>query len=202
MKWFQHDSNASTDAKIKKLLLKNGAEGYAVYFHCLELIAGSVEKNNITFELEHDTEIIADNLKIKGDNDYSAIDKVNNIMKNIIELGLFECSNSKITCLKLALRLDNTVSRSPGFNQIKKNVSSTKLLRSGNVADEIDKKEENKGDEKKLDPTQNYFNKWLSMENTKYTIYTLPPGNERNRLFSDFIKSRYYKDNKKSIEAV
>jgi len=201
MKWFQHDSNASTDAKIKKLLLKNGAEGYAVYFHCLELIAGSVEKNNITFELEHDTEIIADNLKIKGDNDYSAIDKVNNIMKNIIELGLFESSNNKITCLKLALRLDNTVSRSPGFNQIKKNVSSTKLLRSNNVADEINKKEENKEDKKKLDPVQDYFNKWLSIENTKYTIYTLKPGNERNELFSQFIKSDYFQTNKKEIEA-
>lgn len=141
MKWFQHDSNASTDAKIRKLLLRHGPEGYAVYFHCLELIASSVEKTNITFELEHDTEIIADNLKFKGSTNVSAIDKVNNIMKTIIDLKLFELSNNKITCFKLALRLDNTISRSADINQIKKNVSTTKLLRSDNEAEEnrIDK---------------------------------------------------------------
>ena len=137
MKWFQHDSDASNDAKIKRLIIRHGAEGYAVYFHCLELIAGNISKNNITFELEHDAEIIADNLKIKGTSNESAIDKVNRIMLYIIELGLFHSNNNRIFCYKMAQRLDNTISRSPEINSIKNNVFTTKLLRSNNVADKI-----------------------------------------------------------------
>lgn len=109
LKWFKHDTDASSDAKIKKLILKHGAEGYAVYFHCIELIVNEISETNITFELEHDAEIIADNLKIKSDQDISAIDKVNNIMTTIVNLGLFEESNSRITCLKLAKRLDQSM---------------------------------------------------------------------------------------------
>jgi len=119
MKWFQHDASASHDAKIKKLILRHGAEGYAVYFHCLELISGDLNQTNITFELEHDAEIIADNLKISGDNQTAGIDKVNNILKTIIDIGLFEADNNRITCFKLASRLDNTVSRSAEINKIK-----------------------------------------------------------------------------------
>lgn len=133
MKWFQHDANASTDAKIKKLILRHGAVGYAVYFHCLELIAGDLTQSHITFELEHDSEIIADNLKIVGDNNEGGIDKVNRILKTIIDLGLFQESDNKVFCFKLANRLDNTVSRSPEINKIKDLVSTTNLLRSDYV---------------------------------------------------------------------
>ncbi len=135
MKWFQHDTDALYDAKIKKLIFRHGAIGYAVYFHCIELIAGTITKNNINFELEHDAEIIADNLKIQGDQQESAIDKVNRIMKDIINLGLFECIDNRIFCYKLASRLDNTVSRSPQINEIKK--ITTETLRSCNVPDKI-----------------------------------------------------------------
>lgn len=119
MKWFQHDSNASHDAKIKKLIFRHGAEGYAVYFHCLELIASDLTQSNINFELEHDAEIIADNLKIKGDQNKAGIDKVNNILKTIIQLGLFTIENNRVFCFKMASRLDNVVSRNPEINKIK-----------------------------------------------------------------------------------
>jgi len=56
MRWFKHDTDASSDAKIKKLLIRHGAVGYAIYFHCLELIASDICETNITFELEHDSE--------------------------------------------------------------------------------------------------------------------------------------------------
>jgi hypothetical protein len=119
IKWFQHDSNASHDAKIKKLILRFGAEGYAVYFHCLELIAGDLTQTNINFELEHDAEIIADNLKIKGTDKEAGIDKVNRILKFLIDLKLFTIENNRIFCFKMASRLDNTISRSPEINKIK-----------------------------------------------------------------------------------
>jgi uncharacterized phage protein (TIGR02220 family) len=112
MKWFKHDTDASADAKIKKLLIKHGAIGYAIYFHCLELIASDISETNITFELEHDAEIIADNLKIKGTADKSGIEIVSEIMIDIISLGLFECYDNRIFCFKLLKRLDTSMTSS------------------------------------------------------------------------------------------
>ena len=96
MEWFKHDTNAANDAKIKKLLIRHGAVGYAVYFHCLELIAGNVSRTNITFELEHDAEIIADDLRIRGDGSRSGADIVSEIMRTIVSLGLFEEDGGRI----------------------------------------------------------------------------------------------------------
>jgi hypothetical protein len=106
MKWFKHDTDASTDARIKKLIMHYGTDGYAIYFHCLELIAGDINESNITFELEHDAEIIADDLKIQGTATVSAVDRVNEIMRYIIDIGLFECQSNHIFCFKLLHRLD------------------------------------------------------------------------------------------------
>jgi hypothetical protein len=59
MRWFKHDADANADAKLKKVRIKYGMQGYGLYWYCLELIAGNVDVDNITFELEHDAEIIA-----------------------------------------------------------------------------------------------------------------------------------------------
>lgn len=118
MKWFKHDSNASSDAKIKKLLIRHGAVGYAVYFHCLELIAGNVSNENITFELEHDSEIIADNLRIRGTNDKSGVEIVEEIMRYIIDLELFENNSGRITCFKMIKRLDSSMTSNPKFRKL------------------------------------------------------------------------------------
>lgn len=99
MKWFKHDSDASNDSKLKKLRLKYGAQGYGIYWYCLELIARNVEKHNLTFELEHDAELIADDFKL-------STDLVQHIMTYMVELGLFENSTGVITCLKMATRTD------------------------------------------------------------------------------------------------
>jgi len=118
MKWFKHDSDASSDAKIKKLLIRYGAVGYAVYFHCLELIAGNVSNDNITFELEHDSEIIADNLRIRGTNDQSGMQIVEDIMRYIVELELFESNGGKITCFKMIKRLDSSMTSNSKFRKL------------------------------------------------------------------------------------
>lgn len=99
MKWFKHDSDASNDAKLKKLRLKYGAQGYGIYWYCLELIARNVEKHNLTFELEHDAELIADDFKL-------STEIVQHIMTYMVELGLFENTDGIITCLKMATRTD------------------------------------------------------------------------------------------------
>ena len=117
MKWFKHDSDASSDAKIKKLIIRHGAPGYAIYFHCIELITGDISESNLTFELEHDSEIIADNLKIKGDAHKSGIETTEEIMKTIIDLGLFQEIDNRVFCLKLAKRLDTSMTSREGFRQ-------------------------------------------------------------------------------------
>ena len=128
MKWFKHDADASSDAKVKKLIIRHGAVGYAVYFHCIELVTGDISESHLTFELEHDSEIIADNLKINGNGQESGMEIVETIMKTIIELGLFIETNSKIFCLKLAKRLDSSMTSNPKFrSKIKESHDSVML---------------------------------------------------------------------------
>lgn len=100
MKWFKHDSNASVDAKIERLMMKYGLEGYGLYFYCLEMIARTVEPHNLTFELEHDAEIIGHRVGIHQD-------RVLEMMSYMVDLQLFEMNDRRIvTCLKLATRTD------------------------------------------------------------------------------------------------
>lgn len=116
--WYKHDTDATQDAKVRKLLIKYGATGYAIYFHCLELIAAEISETNLTFELEHDSEIIADNLYIKGTAEKSGIEIVEEIMKYIISLGLFQESGGKVFCFKLLKRLDSSMTSNSRFREL------------------------------------------------------------------------------------
>jgi len=100
MKWFKHESNARHDAKLQKLRLKYGLEGYGMYFFLLECIAGTIEKHNLTFELEEDAELISATTQIH-------IERVEEMMRYMVNLGLFESDGGRITCLKMALRSDD-----------------------------------------------------------------------------------------------
>jgi len=115
MNWFQHDTDATQDAKLKKLLIRQGAIGYAVYFHCLELVASDISESNLTFELEHDSEIIASNLFIKGTAEKSGIEIVESVMRDIIDIGLFSESNGRVFCIKLLKRISLSMTSSPSF---------------------------------------------------------------------------------------
>ena len=157
MKWFKHDTDASNDAKIKRLLLRHGAEGYAIYFHCIELIAGDVSENNITFELEHDSEIIADNLKIKGEQSLSAIDKVNMIMRTIVDLGLFEESGNRIFCAKLSKRINKSMTSNEGMRKIIGNIKNHDLVMTQSCKNRT---EQNRTEQKRIEQKeQNRFKK-------------------------------------------
>ena len=112
MKWFKHDSDAHTDAKLKKVRHKYGITGYGLYWYCVELIAGGVSPKSITFELEEDAEIIAlewglDQLKVQE------------IIEYMVNIGLFDLAqNNRIRCIKLAYRLDDTNSKNPQIRSI------------------------------------------------------------------------------------
>ena len=156
MQWFKHDADASSDAKIKKLVMRYGADGYAIYFHCIELIVGNLSEQNITFELEHDAEIIADNLKIQGTSDTSPVDRVNQIMRFIVGLGLFEESNGHITCYKILKRLDSSMTSNVKMRNIITNAKQshdTVMINHDSVMSNPDgvMQEENRIDKKRRD---------------------------------------------------
>lgn len=114
MQWIKHDTDANQDAKLQNVLLDYGLEGYGLYWYCIELIAGKVDANNITFELEHDARVIARNTG-------STPQKVEEMMRYFVNIGLFENSNNTITCLKLAKRLTQSMTSNPQMREIIKN---------------------------------------------------------------------------------
>jgi len=117
MKWIKHDTDANMDAKLQEVLLDYGLEGYGLYWYCIELIAGKVDKDNVTFELEHDARIIARNVG-------STAQKVEEMMRYFVNIGLFEDSQGVITCLKLAKRLDQSMTSNTQMREIIQNFKS------------------------------------------------------------------------------
>ncbi len=112
MKWFKHDTDASIDSKLQELMLDYGATGYGLYWYCVELIAQNVDKDNITFELEHDARIIARNLNL-------TVAETTNMMKKMVELNLFSFSeNNKLACYALAKRLDQSMTSNADMRKI------------------------------------------------------------------------------------
>lgn len=99
IKWFKHDSAASLDAKLARVRLKYGMEGYGLYWFCLESIARNVETHNLTFELEEDAELLSAATGIH-------YERVQDMMTYMANLGLFENCDGRITCLKMASRTD------------------------------------------------------------------------------------------------
>lgn len=117
MDWFKHDSNANLDEKLQEILLDYGLEGYGLYWYCLELIVGRITADNITFELKHDARIIARNTG-------STPQKVEEMMRKYIKLGLFEETNGAITCLKVAKRLMTSATSNPQMRALIQNVKA------------------------------------------------------------------------------
>ncbi len=111
MQWFKHDSNANTDDKLQNLLLDYGLEGYGLYWYCLELIVNRVDKDNINFELKHDARIIAKNTG-------STVQKVEEMMRYFVTVGLFENNNGFIRCLKLLKRMDTSMTSNKFMREI------------------------------------------------------------------------------------
>ncbi|MGL5489202.1 MAG: conserved phage C-terminal domain-containing protein [Shewanella sp.] len=124
MKWFKHDTNASSDSKLQNVLLDYGLEGYGLYWYCIELIAGNVDADNITFSLEHDARIIARNTG-------STAQKVEEMMRYFVTIGLFENCDGVITCMKLAKRIDQSMTSNPAMRAI---INSFKLAKGSNIA--------------------------------------------------------------------
>lgn len=133
MKWFKHQTNSGYSAKLRKLLIRYGVKGYGLYYYCIELIAGNFTSENITFELEHDSQILAYDLKMDSA-------EIEEIIKYCIKLELFDLNptTQRIIYIGLLEEMDNTMSQHPcikslktseNFNLIKDNLSLLKQNR-------------------------------------------------------------------------
>lgn len=120
MEWFKHDSNANLDEKLQEVLLDYGLEGYGLYWYCVELIVGKVSSDNITFELKHDARIIARNTG-------SSAQKVEEMMKRFVDVGLFENQDGAITCLKVAKRLMTSATSNPQMRNLIQNIKQNHI---------------------------------------------------------------------------
>lgn len=118
MKWFKHFTNAHNDNELMKVRMRYGADGYAIYWYCLELIAGDLDGHKANFELSHDAEVIGYALRIDQV-------RVEEIMTFMVKLGLFESTNNTITCLKIAKFLEKKSTRNPEIHSIIDQLSET-----------------------------------------------------------------------------
>lgn len=181
MKWFKHDSAAHIDARIKKVKHKYGIVGYGLYWYCIELIALDIGAKNITFALEEDAETIAmewnlDQLKVQE------------MMLYMVELGLFEKDAlGRVTCLKLAKRLDDTNSKNP---EIQKVLSELKKSKEVQIAPTPTNSENVVSDKIRLDE--------INLDNNKEISATaLPIVDQVEVSFNHFWQAGMRKVNKK-----
>lgn len=140
MKWYKHDSNANTDAKLKRVRMKYGMEGYGLYWYCLELICEGIESQNLTFELEHDSEIIAHDTGIH-------YERVQEMMAYMVNLELFEMNQGVITCMKMAKRLDLSMTSKPKYRkQLREVISNShdRVMTGSKGGHELEKKRKEK----------------------------------------------------------
>ncbi len=144
MKWFKHDTDASQDDKLQNVLLDYGLEGYGLYWYCIELISNKVDKDNITFELKHDARIIARNTG-------STQQRVEEMMRYFVKIGLFEESNNIITCFKIAKRLDKSMTSNAQMREIIEKIKShdTVMIESGKPMQEEKRREQIRTDQNK-----------------------------------------------------
>ena len=126
MKWIKHDTDANQDNKLQNVLLDYGLEGYGLYWYCLELIGSKVDKDNITFELEHDARVIARNTGCTPQ-------KVEEMMRYFVSQRLFEQTDNVITCLAMAKRLDKSMTSSPQMRDLIGSMALNNTVKGGYV---------------------------------------------------------------------
>lgn len=195
MKWFKHDTDASVDAKLQEIIIDYGLEGYGLYWYCLELIAGNISSHNINFELEHDAKIIAHRMG-------SSQQKVAEMLTRFVHVGLFEFNDTskRITCMKMAKRLDSSMSGNPQFRRVIQSINhshDTVMTLSANSHDTVmlDKK---RTDKKRKEHTGGRFTPPAYDEVLEYFTEKGLPSEAIN--FFEFYESKGWKVGKDKMQ--
>ena len=205
MKWYKHYSDMSNDVKIKRLIRKYGAEGYALYNYVLELIVRKLEKDSPLPDLEESSADIAFDLHMDTL-------KVEEIMWNCVEQGLFEQDelSGRLTAHKIYKFLDKKQTRSIEIKSMIDNYTEHKQLqiddskesravsdRPGQSTDStrtvgtrLDKTREDKniniGDDKKTEHAKELMYEWYNTYN-RTLARQVAPGNKDQKNAYDLL---------------
>jgi hypothetical protein len=99
VRWFKHQTAAHNDAKMKRLIMRQGMAAYGLYWYCLELIGKDVSESRLTFVIEEDSELLAHATGMTRE-------QVEQAMRCMVDLGLFENVEGKISCLNMLRHMD------------------------------------------------------------------------------------------------
>lgn len=132
MNWFRHDTAASRNKKVRQLIRRHRELGYAVYFFCLERINEQIKENRLTFDLDYTAEDIVDGLCIEPTPTALAVDRVNQVMRSMIELNLFQEHKGVIYCFQSAEQITTGQIKNPQMKdiqvKIQARISSNSML--------------------------------------------------------------------------
>lgn len=188
MKWFKHDSNANMDAKLQDVLLDYGLEGYGLYWYCIELISSKVDKDNITFAIEHDARIIARNTG-------STTQKINEMMTRFVDLGLFENTDGIVTCMKLARRLDKSMTSNPEMRNVIDKVKNHDSVMTQSAKPMQDK---NRLDKNRLDKSKEIGDSLVKVKPSRFTPPTVNEVREYCNERLNFVDAESFVDHYES----
>jgi len=119
MKWWKSHSDLYQTPEMIKLVNRFGFAGAGFYNFCKSQIAMDVSKENLTFELRYDVETLA----IMGraeETDCQAM------LDYLVELGLLELRQGKITCMALIGEIENSIVKSPQIKDLQERLKKLK----------------------------------------------------------------------------
>ena len=90
MKWFQHDCDMHSDIKIKALIQKHGAEGYAVWLLCLELLGKDGIRGKLTSVFSWKSIIINTIYPKRSEDASKTEERLDSILLTLSELRLID----------------------------------------------------------------------------------------------------------------
>lgn len=176
MKWFKHDTNTFSNPQVEMLKEKHGVAGYGVYFQLVELIAGAIDKDNLS-EWGYLPDVYTfEYLAKKFCVDFELLEQ---ILETCLSLNLIQKKENKIFCEQILEKCDEftekvkrTISGSksdPNPTQSMENPDSIGIdsgIRTENKEQETEKTEESE-EEKEIEITGR------SPENKKSTLKSL-----------------------------
>jgi len=111
--WFKHMTDMVDDPKVRRLIRKHGALGYAVYNLALERIGKRLSSDSALPDLEETAEDIADLLN-------ADTVKIEDAMRTAIQIGLFESDEltGRLVCTKMYKFLEKSQTRSKEIREM------------------------------------------------------------------------------------
>ncbi|GAI28199.1 unnamed protein product, partial [marine sediment metagenome] len=112
MRWFQHQTNASDDIKLKRLEEEFSNDGYATFFKLLEKIGKEGKNYRLSLE-KYPIDLLAKDFHI-------ALERFEKILKKIKEIKLLEVNVKNIYAPKMKKYADEYTQRGRKYYEIRK----------------------------------------------------------------------------------